>query len=261
MAKKRVLVIVPFAFDDSGIGNRESQLDAVELGPDIQFEFKGVKAGPAILDSHHDYVLGEIALFEAGMEAQNEGYDAVCIDTMSDSGVGALRSVLDIPVIGPGRASYCTALMLGDKFSVVTQWDGWIPLYKKGAKEAGLSDKLVSVRSINVLPDPENLLGGKEEVVFPMLVEASMAAIEEDGAEVILLGSTTMHQAAGYLAENLPVPVINPGPLTYKLAEFYLGLGISQSRKAYPNPKFPNTAMVHAMMDGAAAAEIKKAEF
>ncbi|MBR72308.1 MAG: hydrogenase expression protein HupH [Rhodospirillaceae bacterium] len=259
--EKRVLVIVPFAFDESGIGNREAQLEAVELGGDIVFEFKGVKAGPAILDSHHDAVLGDMALFEVGIEAQNEGYDAVCIDTMSDSGVNALRSVLDIPVIGPGRASYCTALMLGDKFSVVTQWDGWKPLYKKGVKEAGLEDKLASIRSINVLPDPENLLGGKEEVVFPKLVSAAMAAIEEDGAEVILLGSTTMHQAAGHIAENIPVPLINPGPLTYKLAEFYLGLGISQSRKCYPSPAFPNNEMVHAMMDGAKAAAINKANF
>ena len=259
--QKRVLVIVPFAFDEGGIGNRESQLGAVELGPNITFDFKGVKAGPAILDSHHDYVLAEIALFEVGVEAEKEGYDAVCIDTMSDSGVSALRSVLNIPVIGPGRASYCTALMLGDRFSVVTQWDGWIPLYKKGAKEVGLENKLASVRSINVLPDPENLLGGKEEDVFPKLVSAAMSAIEEDGAEVILLGSTTMHQAAGHIAENIPVPLINPGPLTYKLAEFYLGLGLSQSRKCYPSPLFPNTDMIHSMMDGAASADIMQADF
>ena len=41
-------------------------------------------------------------MYEAGVTAQEDGYDAVCIDTMSDSGVNALRSMLDIPVIGPG---------------------------------------------------------------------------------------------------------------------------------------------------------------
>ena len=45
------------------------------------------------------------------------------------------------------------------------------------------------------------------------------------------MGSTTMHQAVPYLRENLPVPVINPGPLTYKLAECCIGLGLSQSRR------------------------------
>ena len=113
--------------------NRRAQLESVALGPGIEFDFRGVKAGPALLDCYHDYVMGDIALFEAGLSAEEDGYDAVCIDTMSDSGMNALRSVLDIPVIGPGRASYMTALMLGNRFSVVTQWDGWVPLYKKSS--------------------------------------------------------------------------------------------------------------------------------
>ncbi len=251
----KILVIVPFAFDEKGLANRRAQLASVSFGPGIEFDFRGVKAGPALLDCYHDYVLGDVSIFEAGLSAEDDGYDAVCIDTMSDSGANALRSVLDIPVIGPGRASYMMALMLGNRFSVVTQWDGWIPLYKKSSQEYGVADKLASIRSINVMPDVENLLGGKEEVVFPKLVDCAMRCIEEDGADVILLGSTTMHQAHGHMAANLPVPVINPGPLTYKLAECVLGLGLTHSRSAYPKPSVPKPAMVHAMMAAAATAE------
>jgi allantoin racemase len=174
---------------------------------------------------------------------------------MSDSGVNALRSVLDIPVIPPGRVSYLTALMLGSRFSVLTQWDGWIGIYRKGLQEYGLTDKCASIRSINVMPDPENLLGGKEEVVFPKLRDMGMRCIEEDGAEVICIGSTTMHQAVPYLREQLPVPVINPGPLSYKAAEMLVGLGLSQSRKAYKKPEVPKLGMVDAMMAAAAASE------
>jgi allantoin racemase len=64
-----------------------------------------------------------------------------------------------------------------------------------------------------------------------------------------------MHQSHAYLAENLPVPVINPGPLTYKLAETMLGLGLTHSRKAYPRPNVPKLAMIHATMDAAAQSE------
>jgi allantoin racemase len=251
----KILVIVPFALSEKGVANRRAQLDSVSFGADIEFEFRGVKAGPALLDCYQDYVMGDIALLEVGLSAQEDGYDAVCIDTMSDSGMNAMRSVLDIPVIGPGRASFMMALMFGNKMSVVTQWDGWIPIYTKLAREYDVADKLVSVRSINMMPDLENLLGGKEEVVFPKLVECAMRCIEEDGAEVILLGSTTMHQAHAHMAANLPVPLINPGPLTYKLAECVLGLGLTQSRKAYPKPKIPLPAMIHSMMDAAAALE------
>ncbi|MFN0155011.1 MAG: aspartate/glutamate racemase family protein [Gaiella sp.] len=255
---KRVLVIVPFAFGEEGIANREAQMTDVEVGPGVKFEFRGVKAGPALFDSHHDWAIADVALFEAGKTAQDEGYDAVCIDTMSDSGVNPLRSILDIPVIGPGRCSYLTALMLGSRFSVLTQWDPWIGLYKKGLAEVGLTDKCASIRSINTPPDVENLLGGKEEVVFPKLRDAGLQCIE-DGAEVICMGSTTMHQAVPYLRENLPVPVINPGPLTYKLAEFFLGLGLTQSRLAYGKPNAPKLEMLEAMLAGAAAHELQHA--
>lgn len=60
--------------------------------------------------------------------------------------------------------------------------------------------------------------------------------MHERRADAICLGSTTMHQAHGFLAENLPVPVVNPGPLTYKLAELVLGLRLTHSRAAYPKP-------------------------
>jgi allantoin racemase len=250
----RVCVLVPFAFDEKGLANRRAQQQSVRLGPDMVLDFKPVKAGPALYDSYHDYVLADFAMLEAGLEAVEEGYEALCIDTMSDSGVNALRSVLDIPVIGPGKASYLTALMLGNRFSVLTQWDGWIPLYRKGVQEYGLVDHLVSIRSINVMPDVENLLGGKEDVVFPKLRDAGLACVE-DGADVICLGSTTMHQAHGFLRENLPVPVINPGPLSYKLAEAVLALGLTHSRHAYRRPDVEKREMIHAMARAAAESE------
>src|SRR5712691_12907003 len=131
----RVLVIVPFPLGESGIANRAAQLEKVELGPGIEFDFRGVRAGPALLDSGHDTGLAEIALAEVGIRAQEEGYDAVCIDTMSDSGVNVLRSFLDIPVIGPGRASYLTALMLGDTFSVLTLSEEWITNSNKNVRD------------------------------------------------------------------------------------------------------------------------------
>ncbi len=102
----RVLVLVPFAFGEEGVANREAAKQWVELGPDIQFDFRPVKAGPEMYDSYHDWLLADMSMYEAGITAQDEGYDAVVLDAMNDPGMSALRSILDIPVIGPGRASY-----------------------------------------------------------------------------------------------------------------------------------------------------------
>ena len=95
---------------------------------------------------------------------------------------------------------------------------------------------MASVRHIDTRPDLQDLLEGKEEVVFAKLEAAARAAIEEDGADVIVLGSTTMHQSHAYLAARLGVPVINPGLLAYKVCEMLLELGLTHSKRAFPSP-------------------------
>ncbi len=246
----RILVIVPVALDETGVQNREQQSTSVQLDPTTELVYRPVRADCAWFDSYHDYLIADLAVFQAGGRAQEEGFAAVCVDTISDSGVNTLRSVLDIPVVGPGRAAMVIAVLLGQTFSVLTQWDAWIELYGRRATEYGLADKLASVRSINMPPDMRNLLGGKEEVVFPKLLEASRQCIE-DGAHSICLGSTTMHQAAQFLAAELPVPVLSPGPVSYKLAEALIALGLTHSRLAFPAPHEPRLDMVDAMLEAA----------
>ncbi|KGE01973.1 MULTISPECIES: aspartate/glutamate racemase family protein [Rhizobium/Agrobacterium group] len=232
----KVLVIVPFPMDEDNLSKRKAQLDAVRLGEGIEFDFKPVRIAPVNYVSQQDSVLADVGILEAGLQAQAEGYDAVCIDTMSDSGMSALRSVLDIPVIGPGRHSMLLALTLGEKFSILAMWDRWRHLYTKTLAELGLQHKCASLRSAGLQPNNQSLLAGKEDEFFPALYEAAMRCIEEDGADVIILGSTTMHEAHAYLAERLPVPIINPGPLTYRLADAAIKLKLAHSRVSYPSP-------------------------
>ena len=213
MTKRKMLVLVPVAMDENGLAKRRSQQNSVELGPDIELDYRAVKAGPALYDSYHDFALADVAMFEAGLSAEDDGYDAVCIDTMSDSGVNALRSVLDIPVIAPAKASYLMCLLLATRFGVLTQWDRWNIIYRKTLQEYGLADKCVGIRSPGLAPDPVNLLGGKEDVVFPQFLKCGQELVDL-GAEAICLGSTTMHEAHGFLSQELPVPIINPGPPT-----------------------------------------------
>jgi allantoin racemase len=87
------------------------------------------------------------------------------------------------------------------------------------------------------------------------MLKTCQRCIEEDGADVLILGSTTMHQAHAWLAKRLPVPLINPGPLSYKLVEAVLSLGLSHSKTCYPMPSVPKLEMLHAMLDAGAAYE------
>ncbi|MDF3238851.1 MULTISPECIES: aspartate/glutamate racemase family protein [Pseudomonas] len=235
--KKRIKMIFPVPMSEATRPLVESQLPVSLMRPDIDVSFVGAGQVMTLADSYYDMALMELAVIEAGIKAEDEGYDAVCVNTVSDSGLSALRSRLSIPVLAPGIAAFHTACMLGQKFSILTMWPRWYPLYRKTLKEYGLEARLASIRSIDVRPDTQALLEGKEEVVFAKLLDAGRLAIEQDGADVIVLGSTTMHQAHAYLAEHLPVPVLNPGLIAYKMCEVLLDLGLCHSKIAYPSPE------------------------
>jgi allantoin racemase len=237
---RRIKIIVPIPMDQEGVANRASQLPAEMIRDGYAVEFVAVSWGAALGDSYYDTILMDMSVFEAGLKAEEEGFDAVCIDTVSDSGLYALRSRLSIPVFGPGQAALHAACMLGHKFSVITMWDEWFHLYKKILTEYKLETRCASLRSIKTRPDLEELLAGKEDVIFQKLEDASRQAIEEDGADVIVLGSTTMHQSHAHLEGVLPVPVINPGQICYKFCEVFLELGLSHSKTAFPPPEMPN---------------------
>lgn len=188
------------------------------------------------------------------MNAEAEGFDAVCVDTVSDAAVAPLRSVLNIPVIGPGRTAMLTALTLGRRFGIVTMWKEWIPLYTKTIRELACEAACVGIRSIDLKPDSKNLLSGKEDAVIPLLIDAARTLISDHGAQALMLGSTTMHQACDAIAAAVaPVPVINPGPLAFKMAETAVTLSLTHSRAAHPRPRVDKRHLYRVMLDAAAA--------
>jgi allantoin racemase len=241
---RRIKVIVPIPMDEAGVANRAEQLPADFLAPGFQPEFAAVPWGAALGDSYHDMLLMDWTVFQAGIDAEAQGYAGVLIDTVSDSGLRALRSRLSIPVVGPGEAAFATAMMLGKKFTVLTMWPQWFPLYEKTLTEYGWWSRCASLRSIDTRPDVTELLAGKEEVIFGKLQAEAEKAIAEDGADVIVLGSTTMHQSARYLADNLPIPVLNPGQVAYKHLEMLIALGLTHSKKAFPSPEVAKDAEI-----------------
>ena len=232
----RIKYIIPFPFDDEGVANRAAQIPTELLGRDTEVECVPVRNSATLVDCYYEDLVFDMYIAEAGLRAEEEGYDAVIMDTVSDSGMYALRSRLSIPVIGPGLVSYAVGIILGRRFSIVTMWDKWTHLYEKNLAIYGLAHKCASVRAVNIPPDVEALFTGKEQEMFEKLTEEGRKAIEEDGADVILLGSTTMHQAGDYMSAHLPAPVINPGPVAIKLTESFVQLGLMHSKVAFPSP-------------------------
>jgi allantoin racemase len=240
---KRIRIIIPVPLPQEAIANFASQLPPELVAPGFEPEFVAVRAGGKLGGDQMEALLFDAFVYDAGVTAEAEGCAAVCVNSMSDSGVAALRSRLTIPVIGSGQPSFLMACNLGKKFSIVSMWDRWDHFYEKILSEQALWSRVASLRSIGVRPDTAELLAGKEDFVFARLEAECLRAIEEDKADVIVLGSTTMHQSHRYLCERLPVPVINPGVVSYKICEMMALTGLAQSKKTYLQPESPNDAI------------------
>ena len=232
----RIKFIIPFPFDDEGIANRAAQIPKEILGPNTDVECVAVRNSATFVTDYYESMLFDVYIAEAAFRAEEEGYDAVIMDTVSDSGLYAIRSRLNILAdraradLVRGRDHAGQALL--DRHDV----GRWRHLYEKNLDTYHLWEKCASVRAVNIPPDVEALFAGKEEEMFEKLTEEARKAIEEDGAGVILLGSTTMHQAGDYMARHLPCPVINPGPVGIKLVETLLQLGLTHSKVDFPSP-------------------------
>lgn len=240
-------MVLPVPVPEAGRGLFKAQIPDDIKRPDSEVGFAFPREGGSILDSHYEDALSAAFVLEAAHAAESDGFNAVCINTVTDTGLEAVRSRLSIPVVGAGETSFLTACSLAERFSILTLWDRWTPAYRKVLTRHGLLDRLASVSHISTRPDLEALLTGKEDVVFGALLAAARRAIEDDGAEAIVLGSTTMYQSHLYLAARLPVPVVNPALVGYLQCESLLDMSLSHSKLSYPAPEVLNDAALSAV--------------
>ncbi|MEM7570140.1 MAG: aspartate/glutamate racemase family protein [Pseudomonadota bacterium] len=242
-AAGRFLFLMPVPMTPPALESFAAQLPVGIRRENITLDFSSPESGASLLDTPYDSVIADATVLKAGLNAEKAGYDVVCSYSMSDSGVKGLRSSLSIPVVGAGEATFHLASQLGRRFSVVTMWEPWLEHSHDLAKKTGLTSRLASVRHIDVRPDTQELLAGKEDIVFAKLEEQARKAINEDGADVIVLGSTTMHQSHAYLEGVLDCPVVNPGYAAYKTCETLFDLKLAHSKHAHPAPPVRNDAV------------------
>jgi len=202
--------------------------------PDTEITIVNIKKGPESIEMIYDEVWAELETLLEAEKAEKEGYDAVIDYCFGDPGLVALKEALDIPVVGLNEASIHIASTLGRKFSVVgvggKKAEG---LLIEKVKAYGLEHKLASVRLTEI-----KVLDIKKEFdkLVNALYEEAKKAIEEDGADVIVLGCGSLLNIADILQEKLGVPVIDPGLAALKFTEMLVKLGLKQSKKAYPKP-------------------------
>jgi allantoin racemase len=231
----RLQVIIPFPMDAAGVALREAQIPAAVRGEVEEVAFVPVRNSGLLADSFYEGLLMDAYIAAEGIHAEEAGFDAVIMDTVSDSGLEALRSRLSIPVVGPGQVSFHLAAMLGYRFSILSVWKGWEFVYRRNLRRYRMEDKLASLRSLDKVPDVDRLLSDDEDTIAALAREA-VRAVEDDGADAVVMGSTTMYQAVPAVSDAVDVPVVNPGLWAFMLAVDLVKCGLSHSKRAYASP-------------------------
>jgi len=175
-------------------------------------------------------------ILEQVAKACKEGYDAIVIDCACDPILDAAREVSNVPVVGPRNASLHLALILGTRFSIITvQGDSLKRCMKAGVRKEGLEPFCASVRNLTlpVLDIAKRPADAQKE-----LLELSRQAVEEDGADVIVLGCTALSHEIDLkpIMQKVGVPILDPFIVAIKMAQLLIESGLSHSKVAYPPP-------------------------
>lgn len=205
--------------------------------PETQATVMQIPHGPEALESYYDESIAAPYLLQVVRDANAQGYDAIIIAAFCDPAIEAVKEISDIPVYGIEETTISVALLLGNRFGILTEKRHKISVKRQHVRKLGLESRLASIRSLD--------MGVTEIALGPDRVREKGIAlgrrmVEEDGAEVIIMGCASM---AGYSADMetaLGVPVLDPVGVTFKVVEGLSELGVRHSKiglYATPAPK------------------------
>ncbi len=204
----------------------EMAMSAVKRA-DTVLEVTNPLVGPAGLASGYDEVVAGYELIKMVQTARHQGYDAIIIACYSDPGIVAAKEICDFPVVGIAEAAMHMACMLGRKFTVLTTSKARVPSKVAYVQHNGLDSRLASVRPLGVTVVETS---HEPEKTKDAILAVARRAIEEDGAEVIILGCAGMAGYAEELEQKLGVPVLDPNAVALKMAEAMVDLQLKPSR-------------------------------
>lgn len=228
----RILVINPNTTqamtDDIG------RVARAAAGPSTDIDCVSPAAGPRSIEGFADEQLAGYHTLD--LVASTRGrYDAYVIACYGDPALAACREVVDVPVIGIAEASFHMASLVAYKWSIVSVLPRVKPLLEELVHRNGMELRCASIRCtpLTVLEIEEDLERTKR-----MMVEEGRMAIEQEGAETILLGCAGLGPLDKRMQEELGVPVFDGTACAVKLAENLHSYGVRTSKvAAYKTPE------------------------
>ncbi len=173
-----------------------------------------------------------------GLEAERSGFDAYAMCTLPNPMLREVRTLVDIPVVGYGEASFHMASMVGHRFGMLIFIERMVPLYHEQLAQHGLASRCAGIRGVGFgfqdvlagFSNPGNLIDRFKDSARRMIA---------DGADVIIPGEMPLNVllATEGVSHVDDVPVLDGLAVTLNLAECMVDLkrhtGLSASRHGW----------------------------
>jgi allantoin racemase len=192
--------------------------------------------GVPYIATRAEAVIGGAVALEMLAEAQGT-VDAAVIAAFGDPALGGARELFPIPVIGLAEAGMLTACMLGARFAIITFAAALAPWYRECVAWHGLEKRCAGIRT---LEGGFRSIGDVQREKETLLVGLAHHAVEEDGADAVVLAGAPLAGLAPRVADRIPVPVVDCVAASVKQAEALVALHPRKaSRGTYrrPDPK------------------------
>ena len=190
---------------------------------------KPTPGAPKFIETYGDDLVAAPGMLKL-IEKHEAECDAFVVACHGDPNLDAIKEKTKKPVVGIGEASMKIASMLGHSFSVVTTAKRSIPPKEAQARKYHLQDLLVSVRA----PESDASDCGDDQ----LFLDLAKAAVEEDLAEVIVLGCAGLTGMDKLIQEKLGVPTLDGVVCALMVAEGLVRYGVSTSKVLGFNPEW-----------------------
>jgi allantoin racemase len=172
------------------------------IGPGAEVVKVTAARGPRSIESAADDAVASAQVIE--MIRSNPDCDAYLIACFGDPGLNAAREVTEAPVVGIGEAAYRAACLVSRRFAVITTLARSVPELEDALEHEGLRRRCVAVLPLGI---PVHDQGAANPDAVAAIVAAGRRAIDERGAEAVVLACGAMADTARHASESLGIPV------------------------------------------------------
>ena len=210
----RVKIISPIKIDEADLRRRQIRYTE-HAGEDTRVQVFNLEDGPRTLDSPGDLLFCEHAVFLEGMKTDPDEYDAILIDCVFDPALEELRKQAPVATFGPMLTTLPMVRTVADQFSFVARAESQTQWLKDVAEGYGYGEHLASSRALGITYEES-----RDPTIFDKAMSQQLSVvIHEDGAQAVIMGSTTMALSDTVKQSAGTTPLFLPGMVALRAME------------------------------------------